>query len=474
MTDLSQKLGRQANLDDVPDEELDQWKSAGFDWIWLLSVWNTGAAAQKVSRTHLQWLKEFNETLPDLKDEDIGGSGFAITGYQVHPALGGDEALVRLRQRMKDRGMKLMLDFVPNHMGLGHPWMTEHPDYFIQGNENDAVQFPENYFRSGPESKGKIFAHGRDPYFPGWPDTIQLNYGNPDLLAAMIDELIKISGQCDGVRCDMAMLVLPDIFERTWGIRMTPFWPEVTKRLKRKHPAFTFMAEVYWDLEWNLQQQGFDYTYDKRLYDRLREGKATPVREHFMAGLDFQNKLVRFLENHDEPRTSATFELLPLKAAAVITFLSPGLRFFHLGQLEGRKKRISPHIVRAPEEHVDAYIHHFYEHLLGFLHRDAFRLGSWQLLNCLPAWEGNASNENYIAFYWSYGSERYIVAVNYSEHHSQCYIRLPLEDLSNHMFRLEDQFGQANLDRDGNDLSREGLYLDEPAWKYYVFSVIRQ
>ena len=61
------------------------------------------------------------------------------------------------------------------------------------------------------------------------------------------------------------------------------------------------MAEVYWDLEWTLQQQGFDYTYDKRLYDRLREGHARPVREHLYAGLDYQVKLARFLENHDDP-----------------------------------------------------------------------------------------------------------------------------------------------------------------------------
>ena len=164
----------------------------------------------------------------------------------------------------------------------------------------------------------------------------------------MIGELRAIAGQCDGVRCDMAMLVLPDVFERTWGIARRSVLAEGdASACGARHPGFRFMAEVYWDLEWTLQQQGFDYAYDKRLYDRLRDGHARPVREHLHAGLDYQDKLARFLENHDEPRAAATFPPEVHEAAAVITFLSPGLRFFHQGQFEGRRKRISPHLVRA-------------------------------------------------------------------------------------------------------------------------------
>jgi hypothetical protein len=185
------------------------------------------------------------------------------------------------------------------------------------------------------------------------PDTLQLNYGNPKLQEAMIGELETIAGQCDGVRCDMAMLVLPEVFERTWGIQAQPFWPKATEQVRKNFPQFFFMAEVYWDIEWTMQQQGFDYACDKRLYDRLRDGHARSVREHFHAGLDYQNKLARFLENHDEPRAAATFAPEVHEAAAVITFLSPGLRFFHQGQFEGRKKRISPHLVRGPEEPLD-------------------------------------------------------------------------------------------------------------------------
>ena len=152
----------------------------------------------------------------------------------------------------------------------------------------------------------------------------------------MIAELGKISGQCDGVRCDMAMLILPEVFERTWGRRPEPFWPKAIASVRRQHPEFLFMAEVYWDLEWTMQQQGFDYAYDKRLYDRLREGHPQAVRGHLLAGLDYQNRLARFLENHDEPRAAATFPPGVHEAAAVVTYLAPGLRFFHQGQFEGR------------------------------------------------------------------------------------------------------------------------------------------
>jgi hypothetical protein len=150
-------------------------------------------------------------------------------------------------------------------------------------------------------------------------------------------------------------------------------------------PDFRFMAEVYWDLEWTLQQQGFDYTYDKRLYDRLREGHARPVREHLHAEMDFQRKLARFLENHDEPRAATTFDPVIHRAAAVITYFIPGLRFFHQGQLEGRLKRISPHLVRAPEEPLDKGLMEFYEELLAILRRPIVppRLGRDRILGCI-------------------------------------------------------------------------------------------
>ena len=470
LTELSRKLDRPAVLDDIPDAELDRIAAIGFDWVWLLSVWQTGPAAQKISRANPEWRKDFQMTLPDLAEQDIAGSGFAISNYTVHENLGGASALARLRKRLQRRGLKLLLDFVPNHMAPDHPWLDEHPDYFVQGTESDLARAPQNYCRIESRKGSLIFAYGRDPYFDGWPDTLQLNYGNPALQEAMIRELMKIADQCDGVRCDMAMLILPDVFKRTWGIEAEQFWPKATQRVRDKWPDFMFMAEVYWDLEWTMQQQGFDYAYDKRLYDRLRDRHARPVREHFCAGLDYQNKLARFLENHDEPRAAAAFAPEVHQAAAVITFLSPGLRFFHQGQFEGRTKRISPHLVRAPYEPVDEAIAQFYDRLLAVLRQPVVREGQWQLLECVRAWEGNWTADSFVAFAWQHANQqRFIVGVNYAANQSQCYVRLPFSNLRNQKWRLEDLLSDAKYDRDGNDLESRGLYLDIPAWGYSVF-----
>jgi hypothetical protein len=364
-----------------------------------------------------------------------------------------------------------MLDFVPNHTALDHPWVEEHPDYFIRGTDSDLARAPMNYTWIKRRGGDLLLAHGRDPYFAGWSDTLQLNYGNPALQEAMIGELLKIATQCDGVRCDMAMLILPEIFERTWSIRAQPFWPGAIRRVRERSPEFCFLAEVYWDLEWTLQQQGFGYTYDKRLYDRLREGAARPVREHFHAGLDYQNKLARFLENHDEPRAAAAFPAGMHEAAAVITFLSPGLRFFHDGQFEGRLKRISAHLCRAPEEAVNSDLKKFYERLLEVLRQPIVRRGQWQLLECAPAWDGNGSFDSFIAWAWQDSGAWFWVAVNYAGHPSQCYVRLPFPDLGNRRWQLRDLLGEARYERTGEELLSRGLYLDLGPRQYHVFEV---
>ncbi len=279
LTNLSASLGRPATLDDIADGELDRLAGLGFDWVWLLSVWQTGSAGQIVSRSNRAWRQEFAETLPDLREADIAGSGFAITAYLVSDSLGGEDALARLRDRMRLRGLRLMLDFVPNHTAIDHPWVRDHPDYFVQGTEDDIARTPSNYFRIKRQEGDRLFAHGRDPYFAGWPDTIQLNYASPATQEAMINALRTVARHCDGVRCDMAMLLLPDVFQQTWGLSMEPFWARAIESIRRQKPEFCFMAEVYWDREWTLLQQGFDYAYDKRLYDRLRAGQARPVHD---------------------------------------------------------------------------------------------------------------------------------------------------------------------------------------------------
>ncbi len=225
------------------------------------------------------------------------------------------------------------------------------------------------------ESGGKVFACGRDPYFPAWPDVLQLNAFQPGLRQAVIETVSEIAEQCDGIRCDMAMLVLNAIFERTWGGRAgsrpdNDYWTTVIPAIKGRHPAFRFIAEAYWDLEWELQQQGFDFCYDKKLYDRMEHGPAESVQQHLLADLSYQEGMVRFIENHDEPRAAATFPDGKSRAAAVVILTLPGARLLHEGQFEGRRVRLPVFLGRRPAEPVDHGLAAFYGRLLKATNRD--------------------------------------------------------------------------------------------------------
>ena len=470
---LSQKFGCHITLDNIPDDELDQIANIGFDWVYFLGVWQTGIMGQEISRTNLGWRKEAMELFGDeFQEEYICGSCFAITAYHIHENLGSNAAILRLVERLHQRGLKLILDFVPNHTALDHSLVQTNPDFYIQGTQGDLEREPHNYIEVELPSGSQIFAHGRDPYFPGWPDTLQLNYGNPKLQEAMLVKLFNIAHLCDGVRCDMAMLILPDIFEHTWGIPMQPFWADTISQIKQQYPDFIFMGEVYWNLEWELQQLGFDYTYDKRLYDRLRAQQATPVREHLYASIDFQSKLARFMENHDEPRANAAFPSRAHQAAAILTYFTPGLRFFHQGQLQGWSQKISMHLCCAPQQTTVRNLERFYYQLLDCLALDIVREGNWQLLECVPAWEGNFTWNNFIAFTWEGKDERLLlIIVNYASEQGQCYILLPFESLRGEKYRLQDLMSDISYDRLGDKLISRGLYLDLPAWGYHIFDI---
>jgi Alpha amylase, catalytic domain len=480
--ELSASLGRRATLDDVSDATLDRLAACGCDWLWPLGIWQTGAAGRACSRANAAWRAEFLTALPDLADDDICGSPFAVVDYAADRDFGGNEALIRFRRRLADRGVRLMLDFVPNHTALDHSWVAAHPEFYIGGTEEDLAREPANYCRLATPAGPRVFAFGRDPNYPGWPDALQLNYRHPGLRAAMADELLKVSALCDGVRCDMTMLLLPEIIHRTWGDRSlpadgvapvdAPFWPGAIAGVRSKFPEFKFMAEVYWDLEWTLQQQGFDYTYDKRLYDRLHAGDATGVRAHLRADLDFQRKLVRFLENHDEPRAAAAFPWAMHQAAAMITFFIPGQRLLHEGQCEARRVRLSMHLGRRPVETADPAVQSFYGRLLDCLSREEVHAERWQLLDCRAAWEGNPTAERFIAMSWSgTNGSRLLVTVNYGPTQGQCFVALARPSLAGKQIRFRDLMSPAGYDRDGNDLAARGLYLDLPPWGYHAFSV---
>lgn len=468
----ARQLGGKATLAAIPDSELEAIAGLGFDWIYLLGVWEQGEIGRRQARQDTRLRQEIRQYLPDVEESEICGSCFAITGYRVSPGLGGEAALRNLRQRMHQHGLRLMLDFIPNHTAIDHPWAWSQPEFYVQGDENSLRHEPKNYVRLATAKGELVLAHGRDPHFTGWNDTLQLNYAHPPVIEAMTQELLSLAERCDGLRCDMAMLVLPEVFERTWGQRPAPFWPYSIHQVRQRHPDFVLLAEVYWDLEYALQQQGFDYTYDKRLYDLLLEGRTRTVIHHLHADLSFQSRMARFLENHDEQRAASAFPFEKHQAAASITYLAPGLRFFHQGQLEGRRIKLPMQLCRSPEEPVDLELQHFYRRLLAFLAQPALRQGEWQLLEALPAWENNPTWSEFVVYSWSHADELHLVTVNYAPHPGQCYVHLPFPWLKGRDWRLEDGLSPAVYVRSGNDLTGRGLYLELPAWGVHAFSFL--
>jgi len=468
LTELQQKYGQQLHLGTIPAATWDEIAAMGFDGVWLMGVWERSPAGIAISNRNEQNLADFQRALPDFRTEDNVGSPYCVRQYVVDPHLGGPEGLAGARRELARRGMKLMLDFVPNHVAADHLWVKDHPEYFIRGSAGDLKNDPISFASVG----GTIFACGRDPYFPAWQDVLQLNAFGPGLRRAAVETLDNIANQCDGVRCDMAMLLLSNVFARTWGNRAgqqptMDYWREVIPKVKLHHPDFLFAAEAYWDLEWELQKQGFDFCYDKRLYDRLEHENAESVRLHLCANLVFQAKLLRFLENHDEPRAAAAFSPEKERAAAIITSTLPGARLFHEGQLEGRKVRLPVFLRRRPQEPVDTGLQGFYKKLLSAINKNVFHGGDWSLCE-RAGWPDNASFQNLVAWTWHKDAERLLIAVNLSDRPVQARIFVGWPDLGAGQWLLTDALSSAQYERDSSDL-RSGLYVELGPWGVHFF-----
>jgi glycosidase len=365
---LAGQAGQPVTLANVPDSEFRRWRQLGFTHIWLMGVWTTGPRSRSVALNDAGLRRRFDEILPGWREEDVPGSPYAIASYEVPTTLGGDAGLKLFRERLNNEGLKLLLDFVPNHVGLDHTWLTEKPDLFVQSPAETAGTFLQNT-NAGP----RWIAHGRDPYFSPWIDTAQLDYRRPATRAAMIEVLQSVARRCDGVRCDMAMLLLNEVFAKTWAgfsvagpVPTSEFWADAISAVKTANPDFIFLAEVYWGLEARLQSLGFDYTYDKVVYDCLVERRNADLQNHLSKAFPGHRAAsAYFLENHDERRIAGVLPPAEHRAAAALVMGLPGMRMLHDGQLSGRRIQVPVQLGRWPDEPVDAEIQAMYEQILG-------------------------------------------------------------------------------------------------------------
>ena len=474
LSELSTKAGRLVDLSSVPSAEWDAIAAFGFDAVWFMGVWERSPAGIAIANENANLLADFRRALPDFRPEDNVGSPYCIRRYVVDRHLGGPAGLVDARRELARRGVGLILDFVPNHVAPDHPWVGQDPEYFIHASDEEFRNDPVSYIKVN----NTVYACGKDPYFPAWPDVVQLNAFQPGLRRAVVETLSDIASQSDGVRCDMAMLLLNSVFERTWGERAgarpaTEYWVDVIPAIKQTHPDFRFIAEAYWDLEWELQQQGFDFCYDKRLYDRLEHDNAESVSLHLSAEPVYQNKLLRFIENHDEPRAAESFTAAKERAAAVTTSTLPGARLFHEGQFEGRRVRLPVFLGRRPEEPVDQELQDFYWKLLEAINTSVFRQGQWELCE-RRGWPDNSSYQNIVAWHWSNERDRYLIVVNLSDRPAQAHVHLALNDYAGQGWTLIDKLSGATYERSGNELSASGLYVNLGPWNSHFLTVTQK
>jgi hypothetical protein len=471
LNELSRKYHRVMDLATVPKEEWDTIAASGVDAVWFMGVWERSPAGIEISMRNNGLLEDFRRALPDFSATDNVGSPYCVRRYVVDGHLGGPKGLAAARTMLRERGLRLILDFVPNHVAPDHPWVVDHPEYFVQGNADDLAQRPGEFFRAG----GKVLALGRDPFFAPWPDVLQLNAFQPGLRQAVIATVSEIAGQCDGIRCDMSMLMLNNIFERTWGARagarpVNDYWTTVIPAVKATYREFRFIAEAYWDLEWELQQQGFDHCYDKKLYDRMEHGDAESVRLHLLADPAYQQGMVRFIENHDEPRAATTFPDGKGRAAAVAILTLTGARLLHEGQFEGRKVRLPVFLGRRPAEPVDQELADFYGRLLKAVNHEVFRNGEWRLCE-RSGWPDNRSCLNLLAWCWVKEDERFLIVINFRQEAAQGRVHPPWDELRGKRCRLTDLLSDQTYDRSGDEMWDAGLYVDLKPWQCHLFQV---
>ena len=474
LTSLSDKFGHDIKLNDIPIELLDL-EISFFDVVWLMGVWERSPQGKEIALNNEGLQEEFHKALRYFNTQDVVGSPYSVYYYHVSSQLGGLDALKSFREELKTRGILLMLDYVPNHVSVDHLWTLEKSDVFIRGSLDDLMKKPYDFFSVGDT----IYAHGRDPNFPSWTDTVQINAFSSDARSKAINTLLSIAQICDGVRCDMAMLMTNSVFSKNWGEKAgtlpeKEYWEEIIPAVKNKFPDFKFIAEVYWDMEWELIQQGFDYCYDKRLYDCLVSLRAESVRNHLGANIQYQNQLVRFIENHDEPRAIVTFGYEASKAASVLVLTLPGAKLIFDGQTRGYKVKVPVQLGRGAFEEDNKDIFDFYKKLLRIAPGRDFNTANWSLCEAKSIDGNYVSNNNIITYQWLTNNQRLLITVNYSPNPSKAHI--VIDDISYELFNwgFTDLLTGIKYNYKGENLTKYGLYVELDGWKSHIFRVEKE
>jgi Alpha amylase, catalytic domain len=469
---LSERLGRRMTLADVPDGEWDAVAGSSFDAVWLMGVWQRSPISQRIMLEDPQNFPGYDAALPGWIASDVIGSPYSVRQYVPDARIGTWDSLDCVRGKLRGLGMALFLDFVGNHTAFDHPWTREHPEYYVRGTQEQFEQDSSAFYSIESPSGNYHVARARDPYFPPWKDVAQLNHFHPGMRAAQLADLRTIAAHCDGVRCDMAMLHLSDIFGGIWGPLLDgakppvkEFWTEVRAAV----PDLILLAEAYWGTEPRLLDLGFSFAYDKELYDAVRDRNIGGVRGRLSANPDYQGRLARFLENHDEPRRAAVFGDERLQAIGTLMGTLPGMRFYQQGEIEGLRIRLPISLRIAAPEQRDPVSEALFRRILNITREDAFHAGRWGMLDVAPA--GDDSANNIVAYEWRSEKSWKVMVVNLGGWPSQARVRLGERVSADGKYDFHDQLDDEHYLRDGKELSAEGLFVRREAGGAHLFDV---
>jgi glycosidase len=472
---MSQKYGREiTQLDQIPDEELDELSRRGFTGLWLIGLWERS----KASRTIKQW----------MGNPEAAASAYSLNDYDIAGELGGWGSLANLRERCMKRGIRLGSDMVPNHTGIDSRWMIEHPDRFLQlpyppfptytyncgnlsGRDDITVQIEEHYFNHSDAAvvfkridnntgHTRYIYHGNDGTSMPWNDTAQIDFLNPEAREAVIRTIIGVCQQFSIVRFDAAMTLAKRHIQRLWfpvpgtgGAiasraehsisndefnRRIPneFWREVVDRCAAEAPHTLLLAEAFWMMEgYFVRTLGMHRVYNSAFMNMLKNEDNAKYRATIKNTMEFDpeilKRFVNFMNNPDEETAVAQFGKGD-KYFGICTLLvtMPGLPMFGHGQIEGFEEKYGMEYRRAyRDEKADGYLVDRHEReIFPLMKRRALFSGSSEFRLYDLFTEGGSVNENVFAYSnraWIYGhEERALIFYNNSYYETAGWIKM--------------------------------------------------
>ena len=426
-----------------------------------MGVWKLGTYGLEFDKK-----QDYSSVLPGWSQDDVIGSPYAIAEYTCNPDIGTNDDLIWLRQQLNSRGMKLMLDFVPNHSAVDAPTATSNQKLYMRAPSGKTDS--KRYTDSG-------LAYGKDPYFDPWRDVIQWNYWESETRQFMKDNLLTVLKYADGARCDMAHLVLNDVFGNTWKEELnawgyqrpnSEFWDYAFKEVKTKYPDAILLAEVYedWEIEL-LYKLGFTYCYDKVLLDKLEESAYTVNDYIHYKGESYWGHVAHFVENHDENRAVYNMgSVEKTNAAGTIAATLGGMIFFNHGQWSGLRNKLDVHLRRGATETPNTSVTKYYETLMKIIVDPAFKGPNYYFVWNMS---GDKASE-FVAYIREKDSSHYLVVVNYHGYYGCA--EVPIYNMAGSgMVNVKEMISNTVYSRNAETMRGVGLTVCLKAYQAQIF-----